>query len=364
MLVGQFLTDAGEPGVTSLPAGTAVRDIYASVSGGTAQIDVHFIVRQTTNVASVTQSDIAFVNSNPDTITRVSGSWIADGFTDGARITIAGSTGGTNDGEFTLDGVTASTLTLYSTDSLTAQIAGPSVTISTKEKLLRHASSPTFGDNTATLQHFTYSDSSSHAINATDRVLLKWSAIRISGGAGTTMTIYAEGNTHASFITSTISVGSIGASGPQGATGATGPAGATGATGATGVGLTGATGPQGATGAGAGAAGGDLGGYIPDPTVMRMHLNNVTKTVGYTMTATDTVILGNATSNPFSVTLPFAVGTSGKVYFVKKIDQSTNQILINTITSNQLIDNQTNLSLNDPNESIMLTNDDSNWYVI
>jgi len=71
---------------------------------------------------------VAFVNSNPDTITRSDGgSFVADGFTVGDVIMVGGST--FNDGKYTLAGVAAATLTLADTDSLTAETAGASVTI-------------------------------------------------------------------------------------------------------------------------------------------------------------------------------------------------------------------------------------------
>ena len=76
---------------------------------------------------TVTDTTIAFVNSNPDTITDSNNG--LGGFTAGDRILVSGSTGGTNDGEFTIATVAAGTLTLVATDTLTAQGASPSVTI-------------------------------------------------------------------------------------------------------------------------------------------------------------------------------------------------------------------------------------------
>jgi len=71
---------------------------------------------------------VAFVDSDSDTITRSDGgSFIADGFAVDDTIMVGGST--SNDGSYTLAGVAAGTLTLISADSLTAEGAGASVTI-------------------------------------------------------------------------------------------------------------------------------------------------------------------------------------------------------------------------------------------
>ena len=64
---------------------------------------------------------VDFVDSNPDTIVRVDGgSWISDGFLDGMTVTIADADEASNNGSFTVDGVTTDTLTLSADDSLTA----------------------------------------------------------------------------------------------------------------------------------------------------------------------------------------------------------------------------------------------------
>lgn len=75
----------------------------------------------------VAQTTIAFVNSNPDTITDSANGFIIAGFRPGQRITVTGSA--SNNGTFTVRAVTAGTLTLIATDSLTAEAAGAAVTI-------------------------------------------------------------------------------------------------------------------------------------------------------------------------------------------------------------------------------------------
>lgn len=97
----------------------------SAVGGGYANCVVH---------RSITASTIAFVNSNPDTITDSANGFLTAGFRPGTAITVTGSTSGTNDNTFTIESVTASTITLIASDSLTAQSAGPSVTISTQAR--------------------------------------------------------------------------------------------------------------------------------------------------------------------------------------------------------------------------------------
>lgn len=79
------------------------------------------------NGATITAITIAFVDSDPDTITDSDSGFVAAGFKVGMAIVVSGST--SNDGTYTLAGVAAGTLTLDAGDSLTGEIAGDSVTI-------------------------------------------------------------------------------------------------------------------------------------------------------------------------------------------------------------------------------------------
>jgi len=72
------------------------------------------------------QTDIAFVDSNPDTITWVAGSFTPD-FEVGEQVLVEGSA--SNDGLYTINGVAANTLTLIANDALTVEGAGESVTV-------------------------------------------------------------------------------------------------------------------------------------------------------------------------------------------------------------------------------------------
>ena len=77
--------------------------------------------------SSITATTIAFVDSNPDTITDTGNGFISGGFVNGGTIRVSGST--SNDGFYTIDTVTAGTITLVSVNSLTTESAGASVTI-------------------------------------------------------------------------------------------------------------------------------------------------------------------------------------------------------------------------------------------
>ena len=209
----------------------------------------------------------------------------------------------------------------------------------------------TWLDNLAagTLKLFNNSDPTNFAIftltsvtTATGYRKLNVSYVTNGGTLGTTASDMVV--THSS----TGSQGATGASGGAGATGATGPtgtAGSAGATGATGSGSTGATGPTGATGSGGSSS-----------------ITVATKTGAYTITGSDDVILADATTASFNVTLPTAVGVT-KAYVVKKIDSSANTATIDT-TSSQTIDGSLTVVISVQNVSIKVVSDNANWRII
>jgi len=79
-----------------------------------------------------TASTIAFVDSNPDTITDSASGFVTAGFTVGDRIVVTGSTN--NNSTFKIAAVTAGVITLVGGDSLTAESAGSSITIKKEGK--------------------------------------------------------------------------------------------------------------------------------------------------------------------------------------------------------------------------------------
>jgi hypothetical protein len=92
---------------------------------------------------------------------------------------------------------------------------------------------------------------------------------------------------------------------------------------------------------------------------------NVTKTGAYTAAVNDHVILGNATTAAFQVTLPTAVNVAGagQVFVIKKIDASANAVTVGT-TSSQTIDGAATKVLSAQYDKVMVMSDNANWVII
>lgn len=113
------------------------QDALAGTSGTPSASNKFVTNDDTTNFATITGTTLAFVDSNPDTITDSGSGFVTAQFRQGQSITVSGS--GSNNGTYTIESVVAGTITLITGDTLVAEPAGATVTITTAtaNKLLR-----------------------------------------------------------------------------------------------------------------------------------------------------------------------------------------------------------------------------------
>ncbi|MCM8797615.1 MAG: hypothetical protein NC923_07080, partial [Candidatus Omnitrophica bacterium] len=88
-----------------------------------------------------------------------------------------------------------------------------------------------------------------------------------------------------------------------------------------------------------------------------------TKTTNYTLTATDSTILGNANSGAITLTLPTTSGITGRIYTIKKIDSSTNAVTVDGYGS-ETIDGAATYSLSAQYKYVTIQSDGTNWVII
>lgn len=86
-----------------------------------------------------------------------------------------------------------------------------------------------------------------------------------------------------------------------------------------------------------------------------------TKTADYTITGDDDVIFVDSTYKSLTMTLPSAVGISGKQYTIKKIDNSANVVTIATTLSQTINGSSTQIINTTP---IVVQSDGSNWTLV
>ncbi|MFN8371192.1 MAG: hypothetical protein U0T83_11290 [Bacteriovoracaceae bacterium] len=89
----------------------------------------------------------------------------------------------------------------------------------------------------------------------------------------------------------------------------------------------------------------------------------LSKTANYTLTSSDSVILGDASGGTITLTLPTAVGIEGRQYTLKKTDSSTNAVTVST-TAAQTIDGATSFSLANRYDNLTIVSDGANWSII
>jgi len=88
-----------------------------------------------------------------------------------------------------------------------------------------------------------------------------------------------------------------------------------------------------------------------------------TKTTTYLALSTDSILLADAVLAAFIITLPTAVGITGKVYNIKKIDGSANAVTING-DGIETIDGDLTMIVGYQNDSITIISDGTNWRII
>ena len=89
----------------------------------------------------------------------------------------------------------------------------------------------------------------------------------------------------------------------------------------------------------------------------------VTKTSNYTATASDSIILCDASGGAFTVTLPPAASAANKVLTIKKIDDSDNFVTVDG-DGTEPIDGSATRILPVQNNSVQVGSNGTAWYVL
>lgn len=95
---------------------------------------------------------------------------------------------------------------------------------------------------------------------------------------------------------------------------------------------------------------------LPNPLV-------VNKNSAYTITVLDEVILADASSAGFTLTLPTAVGIKGKQFSIKKIDNSFNFVTVDGDGS-ETIDDDVTMDIVLQYDTMKIISDNANWNII
>lgn len=109
----------------------------SSISAGTDAQGIAIETLTFTGIAqaAISGTGIAFVDSDPDTITDTSDGFILAGFEAGQKITVSGAGESANNIDFTIATVAKGTITLISTDEVTAEVATEHITIRAEVRL-------------------------------------------------------------------------------------------------------------------------------------------------------------------------------------------------------------------------------------
>ena len=127
---GQIIDSYDETNVIVIDAKEAIIKAISQVSGDDGLIKVLKVGDDVGDDVSMTGTpNLNFVDSNPDTIVRTTGSWIDDGYIDEMTLTITGSTSNNTTYTIAANGVTATTLTLISGDAIVVETGTGGVSV-------------------------------------------------------------------------------------------------------------------------------------------------------------------------------------------------------------------------------------------
>lgn len=88
-----------------------------------------------------------------------------------------------------------------------------------------------------------------------------------------------------------------------------------------------------------------------------------TKTANYSVTSSDYTIICNNTSGSITIGLPAVSGCAGRIYVIKKISASANNVVIDA-SGTEKIDGIATKTLTNQYESVMIQSDGTNWFVL
>lgn len=103
--------------------------------------------------------------------------------------------------------------------------------------------------------------------------------------------------------------------------------------------------------------------YSGPPTPHIESIFVVAKSGAYTLTSGDGLVVADASGGAFTVTLPTAVGITGTVYRVKKIDATANAVTIDGAGA-ETIDGGATATISTQYEAITVISDGTEWWVL
>jgi hypothetical protein len=89
----------------------------------------------------------------------------------------------------------------------------------------------------------------------------------------------------------------------------------------------------------------------------------ISKSATYTLLTTEDVVLCTASGGAFTINLPTAVGNSGKVFYIKKVDSSILAVTVDADTT-ETIDGQLTQVISNQYDNITIVSNGTNWSII